>query len=303
MIVASIKPYDLIPPKTGNFEIRLRAANVPAAYRNSEYWTWLQDMKVFYERLVTSRNHSSRNYLDIDVSFYAMSGSTLAVCGPGDGSYNPVEFLGSLDTFTNATSRPNFSTMAFNTNYYKQPPVTETDRAWKRQFFTTALHEMLHGLGLGVLWNGTFKILIVWPLLGNTYLYEVWNYNRVGTGNTANPRYTAAYALNEYRAEMVGQAAAAHIPIENRGMDSNTALVNAGGTALVHWRGAYYGELSGIRNAKGQDQINEIFHSWSSRDEGVNRWFGRYTVGALRDIGYSVSYTPIAIAINDWKSV
>ena len=308
MIVQNLRPYDLIAPnRAGTFEVRLRAANVPARYLASEYWVWLQDMKKFYERLVTSRNSASQAWLDVDVRFEPLDGSTLAQCGPGDGSYNPLTFLNALDTYANGTSRPNFSTMTFNTNYYKEPPVTDDDKAWKRQFFGTALHEMLHGLGLGVLWNGTFKILVVWPLLGNTYLYEMWNYNRVGTGNTANPRYTAALALADYRAEMEGQASAPDIPIENftgtKYLDSNTALVNAGGTALVHWRGSYGGTLSGIRNFKGQDRINEVFTSWSSRNEGNSRWFSRYTVGALRDIGWICSYTPISIAINDWKSV
>lgn len=314
MIVASLRPYDLIPPKTGTFEVRLRAANVPTRYRNSEYWVWLEDMKKFYERLVTSRNSATQSYLDVDVKFEALSGSLLAQCGPGDGTWDPYTFINALSTYASGVSRPNFSTMTFNTNYYKEPPVTEDDRAWKRQFFGTALHEMLHGLGLGVLWNGPFKILVVWPLLGNTYLTSIWNYNVVGVGNTANPRYTktplatTSYALSDYRSIMVGQAAVDNIPIENsRGaagpLDSNTAMVNAGGTALAHWRGSYGGTPSGIKNLAGQDRIDEILTSWSSRNEGRDRWFGRYTVGALRDIGYFVSYTPISIAINDWKSV
>lgn len=299
VVVAVERPR--IPPKTGSFTINLNLNGLPTAYRNSEYAVWLNDMKTFYERIVTSRNHSSNPVLNIDATFTSLSGSTLAQCGPGDGSSNPLNFLSSLDTFTSGTSRPNYSTMKFNTNYYKEPPVTDTDRAWKRQFFSTAIHEGLHALGLGVLWNGSFKILISWPIgIGNTYLYEMWNYNRVGTGNTANPRYTAAQALGQYRNEMVGQSDADHIPI-HPASGSSTALVNAGGTALCHWRGT--DAPTGIRNARGQDFWDEIFTAWSSRDEGVRRWFGRFTLGALRDIGYLVNYAPLEIAINDWKTV
>lgn len=312
MIVAAVaRPQ--IPPRVGNFTFNLRTGSMPANYRDSEYLIWLNDVKRFIERIITSNRT-----LDCDVYFSSLDMGILAQAGPGDGSWNPITVLSSIDTYTDKTARPNRSSMTFNTNYYKQPPVTETDRGWKRQFFGTALHEAFHALGLGSLWNGDFRVLAHIPnpipsmggginvplALATNFGFPLgFEYNMIGEGNPDNPRYTGTYARQEYRNQMVGQSGAANIPIENWGMSWNTTMANAGGTALAHWRGSYYGTPSGIVNTKGQDRIDEVFTSWSSRDEGARRWVGRFTVGALRDIGYSVDYGPLAVALHDWKSV
>lgn len=314
MIVANVgRPQ--IPPKSGNFTLNLRTGSVPSNYANSEYMTWLQDMKTFFERAVYSNGGTT---LQMDVYFRALSDGTLAQCGPGDGGTNFLQIINDVDVYNNMLARPNRSTMAFNTNYYKEPPVTADDRAWKRQFFGTALHECFHGLGLGSLWNGPFRILVdnSWStvlgtqVIPDVLLSSIFPWNVVGTGNPTNPRYTATYARADYRSEM-GQisggvwsnteSGVGYIPIENRGMGSHTTINDAGGTALAHWRGSYGGTLSGIVNRKGQDSINENFTSWSSRNEGVNRWIGSYTLGALRDLNYSVDYSAINISIHDWK--
>lgn len=314
MIVANVgRPQ--IPPKTGSFTLNLRMGSVPQRYRDSEYATWLQDMKIFFERAITWNGGYT---LNMDVEFRALDSGTLAQCGPGDGTTNVFQILDDINVYNNNLARPNRSTMAFNTNYYKEPPVTADDRAWKRQFFGTALHECFHGLGLGSLWNGPFRILVdnSWStilgtqIIPDVLLSSIFPWNVIGTGDPRNARYTASIARADYRAQMGRisggvwsntEAGVGSIPIENRGMGAHTTIYNAGGTALAHWRGSYYGDPSGIVNARGQDSIDENFTSWSSRDEGVRRWIGRYTLGALRDLNYSVDYSAVDISIHDWK--
>ena len=128
-------------------------------------------------------------------------------------------------------------------------------------------------------------------------------YNIVGVGNPSpNPRYTASRGLNAYREQMVGQASAGNIPIENYGMSTYTTMANAGGTALAHWR-----QQSGPYDRKGRDIYNECMTGWSSTgmdgEYGAEEWVSRFTVESLRDIGYSVNVTPTEIPLTYYKSV
>ena len=302
-----VKLRALPRPPNSRFTIRLNGSAIPTAYRSTEYMFWLRDMKVFFERIITGVESLPGQdvTLDIDIGFASLEPGTLAQCGPGDGTwYNIPAYLGDL-RFDNANQKATVyhATMVFNSDYYKATPANETDRSWKRQFFTTAVHECFHAVGFGSLWNGPFRIISYVPIIGNVLLSTVFPYNVVGTGNPTTAAYTATRALTEYRAQMVGQGSAASIPIENYNMTANTIMTQAGGTALAHWRGSINGTPSGIRNAQGQDMIDEVMTAWSSRNEGINRWVGRFTIAALHDIGWAVSYLPLDVPLHQWKSV
>lgn len=306
---------DLPPRPAGSrFRIALNAAGIPTEYRNTEYVWWFRDMRRYFERIITgvAALPGQNVVLDIDVGFASLASGALGQCGPGDGNWwNIPAFLGDLrlDSGTQ-TATVRHATMMFNTDYYKANPVTETDKAWKRQFFTTAIHECFHAVGIGSLWNGPFRIVTYVPPIpiinpeGSVILLStVFPYNIVGTGNPTNAAYTRSAALAEYRAQMVGQGTATSIPIENYGMSANTIMTEAGGTALAHWKGSIAGTPSGIVNHQGQDLIDEVMTAWSDRYEGVNRWVSRFTIAGLKDIGWEVDYAVLERPLNEYKSV
>jgi len=275
---------------------------------------WLNDMKSFFELIIrgVAALPNDDVELDISIGFAQLAAGTLAQCGPGDGTWwNIPAYLGDLRFHApTQTATVKHATMIFSTDYYKASPVTPTDQAWKRQFFTTAVHECFHAVGFGSLWNGPFRILTYVPPIpiinpeGSVILLSTaFPYNVVGTGNPTNARYTAPRALTEYRTQMSGQGTAPSILIENYGMSATTIMVDAGGTALAHWRGSINGTPSGIVNEKAQDMIDEVMTAWSSRNEGVNRWVGRFTIASLEDIGWECDYGPLDKPLHDYKTV
>lgn len=293
-------------PLPSRFKVVLNKTGMPQAYRDSEYNVWVDDMANFFEQIIigVASLPTQNIVLDIDILFKQLEPNILGQCGPGDGTWwNIPAYLGDLrfDSGTQ-TATVRHATMAFSHDYYKVNPTNETDRSWKRQFFTTALHECFHAVGFGSLWNGPFRI-ISYILSNPILLSTVFPYNVVGTGNPTNPQYTRTKALAEYRNEMVGQSAVVSIPIENYQMAANTIMINAGGTALAHWKGSINGTLSGIVDRKGRDFINEVMTAWSSRNEGVNRWIGRCTLAALEDIGWSIDYLPLEVSLNEYRTI
>lgn len=290
--------------------VRINKSGIPAAYRNSEYGVWVDDMANFMEQCIIGlRYNSSSVSIDINFSFRSMSGSTLAQCGPGpDGGWNPLDYLSSLrlDVW-NGVATVNNATMVFNTNYWQVNPTETYYRNWKRMFFQVACHEAFHAYGLGSLWNGPFRIvtppLMAWnvQLIPAVTLAGLFPYNVIGSGNPSNPRYTASNARNAWRETMEGQSGASGIPIENYGMSSTTLMGDAGGTALAHWRTT--GGYGAYRDLRGRTMDYELLGGWTNNTQEMQTWVGRFTIASLRDIGWSVSYTPLELELYQYKSV
>ena len=286
------------------FSIALNKSGVPQAYLNSEYGVWIDDMKNYMEQCIVGLRHdASEITLDITFAFKALGGSTLAQCGPGDGTVNPLSFLSDLRLdIPNAKATVRHATMTFNTEYYQLNPTQPYYINWKKSFFHVAVHEAMHAVGLGSLWNGPFRIVTAFPVV--VTLPTVFAYNVVGTGNPTNPIYTAPEALAAWRETMQGQAAAGGIPIENHLMTATTIMSDAGGTALSHWRENPGGSgLTGIRDHQGRDLALEINTGWSNSQQDEETWVGKFTIAAMRDIGWDVSYMPLEIDLWRYKSV
>jgi hypothetical protein len=111
-------------------------------------------------------------------------------------------------------------------------------------FKNVILHEMGHVLGFGTMWD---KL----ALLQN--------------GGTANPTYTGANALREYRS-IFGVPTAAGVPVENTGGQ---------GTADSHWRESIF--------------RTELMTGFAER-AGTAMPISLITVGQFQDIGYQVNY-------------
>jgi hypothetical protein len=226
-----------------------------------------------------------------------------ASAGPGDGTINPIAFLADLrlDT-TNNVATAIRGTMTFNTYYYKTNPVGDWESRYKRRFFNVAVHECLHILGLGALWNGPFRIIEVIPIINTPVpLSSVFPYNVVGTGNPTNPMFTAPLGLAAWRETMMGQGAATGAPIENIGMTPLTTMMDAGGTALAHWRGDG-GNLMGVYDTNGRDLAYEVITGYSPLPE-TETWVGKFTLASLRDVGWSIDYLPLTVDLHKYRTV
>ena len=302
-------------PIDSNFTMNINWDGVPQAYRDSEYYYWILDMKNYFEQVITGirGNDTQKVFLTMNFEFKPLNGN-LAQCGPGNGTENPMDFLTALN-LSDSTARPLYALMAFDTTYFQVNPTTQTYINWKKNFFNVCVHEALHGLGLGALWNGAFRIIANVPLIGPTRLPTLFNYNVVGSGNPDDPRYTASEALAAWRETMVGEQNAAYIPIENYGRDSNgtmrrmtstDTIFNTGGTALAHWKEtSATGTIGGLNifDSKGRHLADELFTGWSNEGSHENDWVSKFTVAALRDIGWEVDYLPLELDLKDYRSV
>ncbi|PWT77535.1 MAG: hypothetical protein C5B60_02560 [Chloroflexi bacterium] len=290
-------------PLPTRFSINLNKAQIPAAYLGSEYGVWIEDMRNYMEQCIVGlRFDPAPITLDITFGFRQLDPGILAQCGPGDGTWNPLSYLGDLRLdASNAVATVRHATMVFNTDYFQVNPTTPSLINWKNIFFRTAVHECMHAVGVGAVWNGPFRIITAFPfviLLSSTFAYNV-----IGTGNPTNPHFTAPNALSAWRETMQGQAGATGIPIENYGMSATTIMTQAGGTALAHWRAVPGGgSLTGIRDHQGRDLAAEVMCTWSS-SFAPNAWVGKFTIASLRDIGYDVSYMPLEVGLWDYQTV
>jgi len=129
-------------------------------------------------------------------------------------------------------------------------------------FTNVILHEMGHVLGIGVFW---------------------WTKGLATGEGSADPQYTGANALREYRA-LTGSATVTSVPIENTGGE---------GTADAHWRESIFGTelMTGYAEAPGRTMP-----------------ISRLTVGTLEDLGYTVNYAAadpyvLPSAIGGWAAV
>lgn len=295
-----------LPRPASRFKVKLYDAGIPTQYRDTEYIAWLDDMRIFFQRIITGVTSlpGENIELSISIAFQKLDAGTLAQCGPGNGNwYDIPSFLGDLRFDTGNALTANYATvrhatMKFNTDYYQVNPTTEYYKSWKRQFFYTAIHECFHAVGIGSLWNGPFRIVGLVPVLNTPILLStILRANVIGTGNPTNAAYTSAGALNEYRAQMVGQGSVASIPIENYNMTPTTTMIQAGGTALAHWKQP----STAIVDHQGRDLRHEVMTAWSSADD--EEWISRFTIAALRDIGWEVSFLPLDLPLPQWKSV
>jgi len=306
----------------GNFRISLNAKDVSSAYRNSVYWRWLEDAKVFFEQIITNPNVT----ITVNVTFKDLGSGTLGQCGPGVGNWWEWVAFPFSDYYRigNDYSIMTSAAMDMNTSYFKINPATDSLPAWwsggreaawewRNQFFNIAVHEIFHGVGLGALWSGPFKIISVqnwnptpWgdPVYTWQTLEDLWfpinSQNVVGRYSPRDPRYTKSAGLTAWRAQMVGQESVADIPIENVNVGSSlTTMKQAGGTALSHWRvSSTTGQPvpgRSVRNRKidvsrsalgGQHIDSELMTGWSSRgmtgEYDKEQWVGRFTVQSLR---------------------
>jgi len=292
-----------VSPLPTRFSIALNKSGVPYEYLNSEYGVWIEDMRHYMEQIVIGlRFDPSPTVLDIDFSFRQLDPGILGQCGPGDGTWNPLAYLVDLRLdATNSVATVRHATMAFNTDYFQVNPTTQYHIDWKRIFFRTAVHECMHAFGLGSCWNGPFRIVTAFPVI--VLLSSLFPYNIIGTGNPTVPAFTASRGITAWRETMQGQVAAASIPIENTGMTTTTTIVNAGGTALAHWRSNSGGSgPTGILDHRGRDLAAEIMTAWSSAN-APDAWVGKFTVASLNDIGWDVSYLPLEVDFWQYKTV
>jgi hypothetical protein len=285
-------------PMSSRFSISLNMTGVPQAYRDSEYGVWIEDMRNYVEQCIVGlRFDSAPITLDITFAFRQLDPGILGQCGPGDGTWNPLSYLSDLRLdATNAVATVRHATMAFNTDYFQVNPTTPSLINWKSNFFRTAVHECMHAVGLGSVWNGPFRIVTTFPV--TVYLSSLFAFNVIGTGNPTNPNFTASQALSAWRETMQGQSSATGIPIENYGMTSTTTIAQAGGTALAHWRSStgpsYY-------DHQGRNLDAEIMTAWSSAF-APDAWVGKFTIASLRDIGWDVSYLPLEVDFWQYKT-
>jgi hypothetical protein len=106
------------------------------------------------------------------------------------------------------------------------------------------LHEMGHVLGIGTMW-ATKNLLV--------------------TTDPADPQYSGANALREYR-QIAGNPAATGVPVENTG---------GSGTAGAHWRESVFD--------------TELMTGYAELP-AVAMPISTITVGSLQDLGYTVNY-------------
>ena len=362
-----------------NFKINLNKSKMTQQYLNSEYNIWLDDAVNFIEQIITGLRFkpNEKRIINIDVSFGPLSGGILGQGGPGKiasgagidindiaNSLNDVD----IDKINNVITTKNGS-VQFSSDHYLINPTTQTSIARKKAFFQTAIHEIIHVLGYGTLWNGDFRILmnnpkidpipiifpiggtipanitLPWALNNKTILRNAFNYmgilgpilqpiigvnpndykdiitivlnseltgnmNRIDSlSNPENPKYTSIAALNAYKETMQGKQTATFIPIENY-IDSYTmctsitSMIDAGGTALAHWKENPGGStLTGIIDKKGRDIADEIMTGWSNAQTVDQTWVSKFTVASLYDIGYQVDFTALELPLSKYKSV
>lgn len=290
----------------GEFTINLNKTGMPQEYRDTEYDVWVDDMKHFLELIVTGwRFKTGPIRLNIDFGFAYLDSNELAHAGPGNGDINPMDFLSDLELDgTNKVARPIHGTLVFNTKYFEPNPTTTTQINWKKSFFHICLHECLHVVGIGALWNGSHRIISYVPVIGAVILPTVFPYNVFVQGNPATAEYIGPMALQKYKETIVGKENATAVPVENYQMTSSTLLMDMGGTAGSHWRENPGGAgLTGVLDKKGRDWANEVMTGWSNSQQDEDTWVSEVTIGALYDMGYKVDYLPINIDLHKYKSV
>ena len=304
-------------PIESNFTMNINWDGVPQAYKDSEYAGWILDMKNYFEQVITGLRYAPSQKVSLTMNFeFRPLGGPLAQCGPGNGTENPMDFLTALTLDTaNNIARPLYSLMAFDTGYFQVNPTTSDRIDWKKNFFNVCVHEAFHGLGLGALWNGNFRIIANVPIIGPTRLPTLFPYNVIGQGNPDNPQYIASQALMAWRETMVGQQSATVIPIENYGRDgsgvfrrmgSTDTIFQTGGTALAHWKETNEsGTIGGLNvfDTKGRHIADEIFTGWSNTGSHENDWVGKFTVAALRDIGWEIDYLPLELDLKEYRRI
>jgi hypothetical protein len=323
-------PVPIIPPIASNsrFKIDLIIPNNATcqAYMASEYGTWIRDAVRFWEGVVLGLRYSSEAIrLKIGFEFKQLKGTLLGIAGPGNGdiftgmtSVAGVEDAISACRLNSPYATVERATMHFSTDHYKINPENGTQSQRKEAFFWTAVHEMAHCLGFG-LWNGDFRIVADMGFMGRwklpsfpTALTPLFPHNNVTKGDPHNVRYTGKIALNNWRDTMVGRSNDEGIYIENIGMKSNTTMANAGGTAGAHWKQNYSDPLNtgvgparyltGVTDYHGNDMKNEMMTGWMGTNYD-DQWMGRFSIGALADIGLAVDYAPLSVPIKNYKSV
>jgi hypothetical protein len=137
------------------------------------------------------------------------------------------------------------------------------------QFYGVVVHEMLHTLGLGTLWDLNNNV--------NGTNYPLYT---AGSG-----QYTGPNALANYKIEF-NQPIATAVPVE---------LSGGPGTAEGHWNEVDFGagNTGLVSNLTGLDFSREIFTGWASS----TFFMSTVTLGALDDLGYQIDYTKAGLLI------
>jgi len=331
--------YEIIPyieqPPQNNFSIEIIYNNDPItqSYANSHFYnTCIQDMKKYFEKAVTGLRYSNeKRNLKIKIYFGQLMPGIIGQAGPGntadvETNFDFTKIIEAIDIIDLCSNdrymTPMEASIKFSSNHFNPNNPNES-------FFNLAIHECLHALGLGALWNADFRIVESLPFLGvitlprlldQRFLIDLFSNlpgignlipgfndfitvlnsnigrrlngrtNFIGTGNTNNPFYTANIGRQAYR-ETMNQTG--NIPIHPT-LDQNVTMVNAGGSALSHWA-----QRTDIRDNRGRQLSTEIFTSSSF----INSWMSKFTIASLEDIGYTVDYSVLDKDLYEYRSV
>ncbi len=130
-------------------------------------------------------------------------------------------------------------------------------------FYGVVLHEMLHVLGVGTLWEFNNNV--------NNTVYQLYT---AGSG-----AYTGPNALNAWRTEF-NQPLAVAVPVE---------LDGGVGTAQGHWNEQFNGgvNVGVVSNLTGLDFQYELMTGWANQPF----YLSTVTLGSLDDLGYQVDYS------------
>jgi hypothetical protein len=320
--VVGHEPVEVFRPIRGNVRIALiwESDALTQAYRQTFYGKLVEDACWYMEQCLAGLRFNRTRQLTVNMRmrFMPLMAGIAGQGGPGsmaltpDASLNFVSLVQTLDAIEgdsqNNVLTTRWGSVAISSEAYPIRPNPASMGTLPRRFMELMIHELIHVFGHGALWNGDFRIVTSLPLVGNTTL-PMWlglglipgtnaNTNRIGIGTPQTPLYTAPRALEQYRQEIIGQENAPGILIENVGMEPNTTIIQAGGTALAHWRGGAL--MNDLRDQRGRHYNDELMtHRGTGTGTGV-RWLSRFTLASLEDVGWAVNYEPLDHSIEDY---